>query len=320
MLNEHPTWDVIDSSKLETFYDCPRKYFYEYVLGWRRDAPEHDLYFGNAWHVAREHQLIHGYDDIEGAYAAFLTYYRKEFPSNTDILFRPKDPECVLMALQKFAIERQRDLMDNEVLFTEVSGTVPITNEGDVLHYRMDSVLKRKEDGKIFSWDHKSAKNFGRTWADKFHLSIQNGTYTHCLYCLYPVEQVIGVEFCGTAFKYFSRGGSVNPQGYGVEFLRVPAWKTPDQMNVWLWNTQDTYFNLKREMDRLSNCSDNDRVLQCFPMNPGNCTKYWGCQFHDFCLAWPNPLRACDEPPNGFRTKFWDPREMETTNKLDLEL
>ena len=319
MIPHHPTHDILDSSKLDTFYDCPRKFFYEYVLGWRLDRPAHDLYFGNAWHVAREYQLIHGYNDIEGAYSAFLDYYRKEFSQETDDLYQPKDPTGVAIALTKFAEERQSDLAENELLYTEISGTVPITEDGKVLHYRMDSILRNKETGKIFSWDHKSAKQFGRFWSDKFFLSVQAGTYTHCLYCLYPIEEVLGIEFCGTAFQYLKRGSRTSPQGYRIEFCRVPAWKTPEQMNIWLWNTVEQVRNVEMEMDRLSQCRPSDTVMQCFPLNPNSCTKYFGCAYHDYCVSWPNPLRACDEPPLGFKTEYWNPADMETTNKINLE-
>jgi hypothetical protein len=316
---EHPTWHILDSSKLST--DCWRKLFYEYILGWRPDTPEHHLYFGNAWHIAREHQLLHGYDDVQGAYAAFIDYYRQRFSESTDDLFRPKDPMAVALALTKFAQERSRDLIDNKLLYTEISGTVPI-DEKRVLHYRMDSVLERCEDGRIFSWDHKSAteKSMNYPWWEKnFFLGLQNGTYTHCLYCMYPIEQVIGVEFCGTAFAYLKRGSANRSQGYNITFKRVPAWKTPEQMNAWLWTINDLYDKYEDELDKLSSCKDSDPVLMAFPMNPSACSKFFGCPYHDYCMSWANPLQHCYESPLGFKQEFWDPSAMETTNKKDLK-
>lgn len=319
-LTPHPTWNIRDSSKLDTYLDCPRQFFYRYILGWTIDKPAHDLYFGNAWHIAREHMLLHGYDDIQGAYSAFIDFYRKEFPSETDDLYRPKDPMAVAMALTKFSAERQSDLIENEVLFTEISGTVPV-DEKRVLYYRMDSVMRNKETGKVFSWDHKSATEKSmnyRGWADKFHLCVQNFTYTHCLYCMYPIKDVLGVEFCGTAFGYLSRGSKARSPGYQITFNRVPAFKTPQQMNVGLWNVCNILDRLDQDMDRLYQCKQSDQVLMAFPMNPGSCTKYWGCAFHDYCLSWENPLRQCQEPPLGFRQEFWDPSAMQTTTKKDL--
>ena len=319
-LTEHKEWWIRDSSKLDDYLACKRRFFFSHILGWRSDQPAHDLHFGNAWHVAREHMLIHGYEDVKGAFLAFMKFYREEFSQETDDIYRPKDPIGVAMALNNFADneERQRDLIDNEVLYTEISGTVPV-DETRVLHYRMDSIMRRKEDGKIFSWDHKSAKRFGRPWSEKFHLCIQNGTYTHCLYCMFPIADVLGVEFCGTCFEYLKRGSAQRPAGYHTSFLRVPAFKTPEQMNTWLWNMVDLLDDLDREMDRLSECQENDTVLMAFPMNTTSCTDYWGCQFHDYCMSWSNPLQRCDEPPLGFKIEFWNPADMKTTNKKDLE-
>ena len=53
-------------------------------------------------------------------------------------------------------------------------------------------------------------------------------------------------------------------------------------------------------------------MLMCFPMNTESCTKYFGCAYHDFCQAWPNPLQHCEEPPLGFKIEHWDPTEGES--------
>jgi len=326
-LSPQPAWDIIDSSKITDYLACPRKYFYSHILGWRPDSPAHDLHFGTSWHCAREYQLLHGYGDIEGAFNAFLDEYRKEFHESTDEMYRPKTPTAVLAALMKFAEERRSDLTENEVVeldgkkMTEISGTVPI-NPDRVIHYRMDSIMRRLADGKIFSWDHKSTSGRyikSRQWAEQFHLGIQNGTYTHCLYCMFPIEDVLGIEFCGTGFEYLSRGSAARPAGYHTTLQRVPAFKTQDQMNAWLWTVNDIVDLIGTDMARLVDCSEEDPVLYSFAMNPKSCGDYRGCPFHDFCLAWANPLQHCYEPPLGYRVEFWDPSVIETTVKKDLE-
>ncbi len=326
-IQEQPTWSIRDSSKLDDFKRCRRYYFYSHILGWRPDYPAHDLYFGECWHMAREHQLLHGYDDVEGAYNVFINHYRKLFAPEDDEINKPKTPTAVLGALMKFAEERSRDLIDNEVVIidgakmTEISGTVPV-DENRVLHYRMDSIMRRLDDGMIFSWDHKTTHEKwinGRQWEEQFHLGIQNGTYTHCLYCMFPIEQVLGIEFCGTGFTFLKRGSANRPAGYHTTLKRVPAFKDPDQMNVWLWNVIDELDEVDREMDRLFHCKEEDAVLMAFPMNPKSCSDFRGCPFHDYCLSWSNPLQRCYEPPLGFREEFWDPSKMDTTNKKNLE-
>jgi len=267
--------------------------------------------------------LIHGYNEIEGAYNEFITHYRTEFPEHTDINFRPKTPEAVMQGLTNFAFTYHNDLEENELLtnpetgepFTEISGTVPI-DETRHLYFRMDSLLRRKSDGKIFSWDHKTTGKYITypTWGQEFYLGIQNGTYTHCMYCIFPVDEVLGVEFCGVGFDYLKR-----KEEYRTELRRVTAFKTPDQMGVWLSTVLDTVNNVEREFDNLTHSSENDEVLQAFPLNPGGCSKYRGCEFHDFCMLWPNPLRQCGEPPLGFRAEWWDPRKKDSRNKMNLE-
>lgn len=325
-LTEHKEWSILDSSKLSDFLMCKRLYFYSYILGWTLDQPAHDFHFGESWHRAREHQLLHGYEDIQGAYNAFLSHYRQYYAPEDDMLYIPKTPLGVLTALMKFADERRADLIENEVVeidgqkMTEVSGTVPI-DENRVLHYRLDSIMRRKSDGMIFSWDHKTTQERyinSRQWSEGFHLGIQNGTYTHCLYCMFPIEQVLGVEFCGTGFGYLKRGSATSPPGPRITLRRVPAFKTPDQMNSWLWTVIDTVNDIERETDRLFHCSDSDSVLTAFPMNPNSCTSYRGCPFHDFCLSWQNPLQQCYEPPLGFREEFWNPANIRTTVKKNL--
>ncbi len=319
----HSCWDIRDSSKLDDYYNCARLYFFKHILGWRVSSHRHDLFFGECWHIAREHMMIHGYNDTHGALGAFLMRYREELPPETDEIYRPKNPDGVVMAIPTFAGYYRRDLEENEVLYTEVSGTVPV-DEKRVLYFRMDTVMRNLQTGTIFSWDHKSkGGDFNRQWEDKFHLCIQNGTYSHCLYCMYPDEMeaglIKGVEFCGTSFKFLKRGGKVNPPGYTIQFKRVPAWKSSSQMNVWLWNTLDLLDDLDRDMDRLMHCKIGDSVMQAFRQGPNHCVSYFGCEFHDYCMTWHNPLTEAHTPPLGFMEEYWDPRQMKTTNKMKLE-
>lgn len=318
-VKEHHTWKIIDSSKLVTMSTCWRKDFYENILGWRSELPNHDAYFGEAWHHAREFMLLNGYANIQEAYNTFVNFYRQEYSKDTDELYRPKDPNGALNAIINFATNYPRDLYDNELLFTEISGSVPI-DQNRVIYFRMDSVLRSKSSGKVFSWDHKTTKKFSRAWEDQFALSWQSGTYTHCLYCMFPIEEVLGIEFCGTQFEFLSRNSKLRNAGYHCDFKRVPAWKNKDQMQAWLWNCIDMVNRREFELNRLMNhCKEDDQVLMAFPMNPESCTKYWGCQWHDYCLSWPNPLRHCWEPPLGFHQEYWDPTQMKTTNKVKLE-
>ena len=325
-IEQHPSWEILDSTKLQCFDSCRRKFFYEYLLGWRLDYPKHDLLFGEAWHKGREYQMLYGYEDVEGAYNAFCKSYYEHFTDSDDQIYLPKTPQAALHGYLNLADNYLNDLVENEVVevngekMIEVSGSVPI-GESRILYYRMDSIMKRVEDEKIFSWDHKTTSGKyinSSTWENEFYLSIQNGTYTHCLYCLFPIDQVLGVEFYGVGFEYLKKGSKIRPAGYYSTFKKVPAFKSPDQMNTWLWSVNNLVDEIEFEMDRLSNCSENDSVMRAFPMRPKSCMDYRGCQYFDYCLAWQNPIQKSYEPPIGFKVEFWNPNEQQTRVRKNL--
>ena len=307
-LSEHPTWKILDSSKWTTFMDCPRRYFWEYVLGWRSDAPNNHLEFGTAWHDAMEYLLLNGYSDecVIGAFDKFLAHYRDHFPESSDELYDPKTPRNALKALSLYAERYLSDLRDFEVLYTEAAGTVPV-NEVQVLHFRLDSIC-RDTQGRHFSLEHKTGSRLSRFWTDQWPLSPQVGTYTHVMHCLYPSNDVWGVKINGTFF-----------QKTKIDFSRIPIRKTLSQMQQWLWNVNWWADQIAWQFESLTgHCSADDPVLMAFPQQPGVCTKYFGCPYHDFCLAWPNPLQHLDEIPAGFKYDFWDPSEREATHRMDL--
>ncbi len=327
-LQLHPTWDIKDSSKLDAYQRCARYYFYRYILGWQMDMPAHDLLFGEGWHLSMEVMMSQGYDAVAEAYQAFIDSYREHFDPETDMIYKPKEPSGVLNALLRLQSDYKTDLIDNRVVeldgqkMLEISGKVPVDYEGRVLYYRLDSIMQQIESEKYFTWDFKTTSEKylnGRMWADQFYLAIQNGTYTHCLFCLFPVDEVLGMEYYGVGFAHLSRGSANRGPGPHCTFRKVPAYKTPDQMNSWLWTVNTLLDEIDRDMSRLDFCSDNDSVLQAFRMNGTSCTDYRGCEFNDFCLAWQNPLQQCHTPPLGFKEEFWNPAERETKVKKDLE-
>jgi len=250
---------------------------------------------------------------VQEASDVFLEVYREEFPEDTDELFEPKTPANAIEALVKYVAKYPRDLEEFKVLYTEISGTVPIRRD-KVLHFRMDSILEELNDNRgKFSFEHKTKGGyFNSQWENQWVLSEQNGVYHHVLYCLFPPEEVVGVRINGASFAKTKSGCTIN-------FTRVPIYKSKDSMRVWYWNSLYWVSQIEEEFQRLEECKDSDEVMMAFPMNSQGCTKYFGCPYHDFCIAWPNPLRRCDHPPLGFKEEFWDPRKLTSTHQMDLD-
>lgn len=304
----HKTWDIHDSTKLNTFLECPRKYFYEYVLGWRPEGTSHDLVFGEAWHRAMECLLERGYtsDAIKEGFDRFLEYYHEHYPAGTGQEYFPKTPEKALEALVLYVAQYGDDLRKYEVLYTEVGGSVPII-DGASITFRFDALMRDKTTEEFFVLEHKTTKRAGRTWVDQWALSIQVGTYTHALYCLYGHSKVYGVRVNGAVFKKES------------EFIRVPVKKTYNSMRVWYNTVQDTILRIIGEFEDLSESKVHGQVLSAFPLNPTACTKYWGCPYFDLCVSWANPLRHCAEVPMGYEEFRWDPSDREAKTIIEID-
>lgn len=309
-----PSHHVLDASKINCFMSCPRQFFYQYILGWRSEKPNNHLIFGTAWHLAMEHLLLHGFDtnSVLGAYDAFERSYRLTFPPETDEIFFPKTPERAFEAIATYAANWKRDLDIYEPLYTEVAFSVQMDEERS-LSGRMDSILLHKESGKIESLEHKTAGS-SFNWTEQWDLAMQGGLYTHALMCLYGFEKIRSVVFNGTVFKKVkgSRGGEK------FEFIRKPVVKSKNMMQTWYTNTLYWMDQIETEYQLLSNSSASDDVLKAFPMNTCACSKYNGCAYKDFCMAWKNPLQHCDEPPIGMIAEHWNP--LTEKNNVTMQL
>lgn len=302
----HESLNILDSSKLSDYMQCPRYFFYRHVLGWRHEGPQFDLIFGEAMHAALETLYKFGFhkDAQYLAYANFLDVYRVYYPEETDDDMGAKSPYSASEAIEGYCNYYQREFDRYDVLeyegekCVEVSGFALITNASK-LYFRQDVIMRDRTTGQVFTLEHKTAGRGGATWAAQWDLSVQIGTYTHALYSIFPPEEVWGVRVNGIIFLKKEQ-----------KFERVPCEKTYEQMQAWHMMVK-TWLGLMT-IDLHSVVCDKETesdVMSHFPLNPGSCTK-WNrvCQFHDFCTSWPNPLQRCDEVPLGFVQEFWDPQ------------
>lgn len=306
----HESWKIQDATKIQAYMDCPRMYFYEYMLGWRPSAPNIHLEFGKAWHLAMEHMILcHGRDGeytsqtVKEAYALFLTHYRKFWGPEMDETNHPKSPANAFKALAEYSVEYARDQF--EPLYTEIAGTVPLS-ESHVLHFRMDSIMRTK-DG-IKSREHKTGSQLSRQWTDQWLLKTQSFIYSHALYCLFPQNEVWGVEINGTIFNKTK-----------IQFQRVPCRQPIQMMEAGFWNVKAWHQSILSDIADLGVQSASDSVMTCFRQNTENCTKYFGCRYHDFCMGWPNPLQHLDEMPSTFKVEYWNPADEESKVTFNLE-
>ena len=316
MLIEHPTWKVIDSSKIQSYLDCPRMYFYRYILGWQSAMRVHnDKEFGRAWHKGMAFLAEQGHeysnDNILGAYNEFLEDYRKDFSEDDDSLFKRKNATRALQAYVSYGDRWPDDHEMFETVYVEVAGSVSIHPELPPIYFRIDTVARLRDSGKIIILERKTGTNPGDSWSNQWSLKTQVGTYLHVAYCLFPEDQVFGALIDGTFFGTMTK----------FNHDRVEVKRDKESMQVWSWNTIQIMDSIFNETDCLSKQEFYEApVMECFPMNTENCTKFWGCTYHNFCTSWANPLQRCDQPELGIKQEFWDPREEVLEAKTKMEL
>lgn len=306
-VQEHPTWQIIDSTKLQCFQQCPRLYFYNYILGWQFESPSIHLEFGTAWHLAMEHLLTDGYDEanIILAYNRLLQHYRKFWSELMDDTNYPKCPGFALDMLRKYVRKYPDDHRNADLLYAETSGTVAIGTDR-IIYFKTDSILRGKNNNymnRAFSREHKTASKRGTYW----NMKIQVGTYSHVLFSLFGPSDVYGVEMNEAFFQ------KTRP-----DFERTQILKDPLSMNVWLWEVNELFDRIDYETDRMLQCNEEDRFMAAFPRNTESCNHWGKCEFYDYCMSWHNPLQHLDRVPMGMTVRFWNPAEQETTNKMDL--
>ena len=302
------TWQIYDSSKVQTYLNCPRKYFYNYILGWDTDEPNVHLVFGEGWHRAMEVLLNEGYtnDAIKNAYNEFFKYYREHYTEIQDSVNFPKSPNSIVPTLVEY-IQKYKASDTFEVLYTEVAGTVPIS-ENRVVHFRLDSIVKGDEG--IFSLEHKTGSRLSQAWIDQWTLKTQVGTYMHVLHSLYDPKDVYGIKINGVIFKRTKN-----------DYIRVPIRKSTDMMNTWLWNMNHWIDLIEWNMNELAESTEDELVLHAFPMNTESCISYGrACKYLDFCSLLSNQLKHAEEPPSVFVRKFWDPSAREETAKTVMNI
>lgn len=315
----HPSQEVIDSTKIQCGQSCLRMFFFEYLLGWRSAYPSNHLHFGKCVHLALEHITLHnctGQSVIE-AIEIFNTEYRMLFPEFTDAIYTPKVPgrffDCLLMYLKQWASDKAQ----YTTYKTEFGGTVSL-GEGYKVAFKMDTILLDNYSGLYCSLEHKTA---GGNWVNQNYdiqheMGIQCGTYTHVLNCIFPPEQVSGVIINLLQFK------KTKDHLYkGNDFIlqRFPINLSNSRMYSWMENTKRWIDIINHEKELLSQASDSDDIMTCFPMNGRSCTNYnKACTYLDLCRAWQNPLQHLHRMPNDMTVSFWNPLEEDLREIMTL--
>lgn len=325
MLQEHPTFWVLDSTKIQDYAQCPRMYFFKFILGWSAELPSVHLEYGIAMHLALEYLLLNGYstENVWKAWEIFDAAFQENYVSICGDEHKKKNSGNTFYSLGRYVSQYLDDLEKFRVIHTEVAGSVMIDADKK-LYFRMDTICEGSFENLngFFSIEHKTGTTLNRQWKDKWTQKTQVGAYSHVMNCLYPRDKVLGIVINGffpDSPPQLKKDGTPYANATDAEFYRRLVHKTNLQMEDWCLNTIDWYDSIIVDTQKALAVKD-EPVMTCFRKQTENCDNFFGCPYSDFCHAWTNPIMRGAEPQGGFVKKFWDPRTLVDKAKEKVEL
>jgi len=311
----HETAFVLDSTKIQSYQTCPRRFWFEYVLGWRPDPPSIHLFFGECWHLSMEHFLKNKISKQTAAEAClvFEEKWRTRISIFDEELCGNKNLANASRALYLYALAYANEA-PFRVLKTEVSGKIPVNanNLSRSIYFKIDAICQSDELG-YYVLEHKTASFFDRNYEDQFKMLTQTDTYTYALHWFYGDKgPIFGVVINAMTIKNeprLKKDGSLYANSTDCEARRFYIAKSPTYLESWLTDINSQFDEIERDFSKLSSAKAADNTMDCFNRRTVNCvTKYGICPFHTLCLAWNNPLQHEEPVQPGFIKEFWDPR------------
>ena len=190
-----PCTFTLSANEIRTFCECPRKRYYSSrdCLALRGNSPRGALLLGDAFHKG----LQYYYTEMNRLYDEFVATHGGEIPGEYDLLdlldsiptFEPPmildengnpiqamDAAQLAMLNNMLTIYKERipdDIAHFEVLSCEQTFSIenwPIT---DVMyHGYVDMVIRERENGLIYFFEHKTCKDFRPEIYDRFDIQL----------------------------------------------------------------------------------------------------------------------------------------------------
>ena len=272
------TIEVWDNTMLNTYRQCPRKFYWQIIRGFvpRRKSPA--LSFGTAWHLFLEN-FLKGMDWKEALAIAIENFSSEEQDTKRNL--------ATLTDLAQKYVE-QFGHSEYNVLDTEMFGAVQL---GEIVYgAKIDAVIK---DGKhIKAIDHKTSSRMDSRFFDMWRMSTQMRGYFYVLKSLFPEARSLILNVAHIV---------KNPTFHRDELLWSKA-----NLTDWFRTCINTHQQIKA-----------DETTQIWEQRTESCiTKYGACPYLDLCLERKDfkkvvPLKA------EYDFKKWEPFEDELKERKD---
>lgn len=290
----HRLQTALDNTSISMYKDCPRKYYYAIVEGWRPLHASSALDFGTAFHTGVEtlHRAKVSGQDHEAAIRSAL---RAVLPlcKALDFSDPARNPFTLLRAIVWYADHYRDDPLQTVVLADgrpalELSFRfeLPIQTPGDESYLYCGHIDRiAKLGNSTYCVDYKTTTS---ALNDKYFARYS------------PNAQISGYSYAShILFMQPASGFIIDSIQLGVNYSRPQRYiapRTNEQLEEWLENTIHW---VKRMEDSAVNNS--------WPMNEESCTKYGSCQFREVCNKTPG-VRD-NFLASGFKRDRWNPLE-----------
>lgn len=329
----HPSWEVLDSTKLNAMLTCPKRAAFEYVVGWKEPYTL-ALDFGIAVHKFLEmYELTEVMQpDIpqrEKAMTAIVHGFIPKFELLYNDMNAPELGVKNLTRMMAMAGDYAEEYADDHYKLVEypesksgyaieVGGMYTIKEdfidgESLKLSFRLDALKEDTNDGLIYAFEHKSGMDW-YTWESQWTNSIQCGTY-YAILDNFLKEKCGGVIVNGLLLtkNKGTRGGKMH------NFRRALVRKSRNEIETWRSTVLDLayqyYYNLTLLCTNSNINSNNGFNL----INGQNCHKFNKlCPYASFCADYSIGESFFLEPLDFVTGSFWDPATEECNVNLNI--
>jgi hypothetical protein len=277
----------LDNTKRSTYDTCPRKFFYQHILGLQPERGSTALRFGTTWHGFLEgyyrHIQEHGWKEDGLAIHAAMTKAQEEWNKETAHQLFLDDyrtfEECAklfISYLEFYNLDKgMLDIIQTEQVFRQPLALSE--EERERFPHLLDSVfftgkidLRVKLNGMTWLMEHKSTSAQPSLQATRLNRSAQIQGYSWV---------------SGEAF-------STKPEGVLISFASLSCRKTKDggygkATQAFLRHpqifTKKDYQNWRTSFLSTANQIAEDMTKNTWPMRQDNCYQYGQCSYSILC-------------------------------------
>lgn len=289
--------EVIDSSMLKDFVDCPRKFYYRHVLGLRKKHLAADdiahLDWGTLWHLLMEVYNTTG-DPVQALRALDNRRWPSSLVAEIDKHGRSKTRmiQFFLEYVERFSDhdEMRYETVRNEQFFDVFNEELGIRWSG-----RIDKIVRRKgrRGSSYLVWDYKTTSRMGPNFFAQYEYSFQLPGYVWAVNQLLT-EPVYEIEI---DVLYTLKASH--------DFFRRPIRYSQPQLDEWVRNT-------KQILERMYYLRDHHlHNPDAWTLHWNECTRYGLCQFSDVCFTPPNNDDRLIVLGDDYVEDRWNPLERE---------